>query len=161
MYGKRGKSTTRRKRFWRRRPLFASCRTANACRNSRTEFPPSSLARAGRVAAVDHAAAGQALCSAAEPRPRRRASITGITTRNGFCRSCRAPLHKSLRCYLLPGRFAELLSALVAKITMTFWPNAVAVPKVHPREAWTVWASCLGCGDDGAATAHPCTRWWG
>jgi len=88
-----------------------------------------------RVAAVDHAAAGQALCSAAEPRPRRRASITGITTRNGFCRSCLAPLHKSLSCYLLPERFAELLSALVAKITMTFWPNAVAVPKVHPREA--------------------------
>ena len=88
-----------------------------------------------RVAAFDHAGAGQALCSAAEPRPRRRASIMGITTRNGFCRSCLAPLHRSLRCCLLPGRFAELLSALVAKITMTFWPNAVAVPKVHPREA--------------------------
>src|SRR5690242_14805895 len=53
---------------------------------------------------------------------RKRASTTGITTRNGFCRSSSLPVHKSLRCYQSPRRLAELLSALVAKGTMTFWP---------------------------------------
>lgn len=49
-------------------------------------------------------------------RARLGASITSITTCNRFCRTTLTPLYKPLHCYLrasLPGRFAELLSALV------------------------------------------------
>ena len=86
---------------------------------------------------------------------RRRASITDITTRNGFCRSSHTPLHKSLRCYQSREGFAELLRALVAKINVTFWPNAVAVPQqALTAEAKFAW----GVEIDGAETAHPCRR---
>jgi hypothetical protein len=42
---------------------------------------------------------------------------------------------------------------------MTFWPNAVVVPMVHPRQALTVEGKfAWGVEIDGAETAHPCTK---
>lgn len=66
------------------------------------------------------------------------APVTGPST-------CCTPLREL--CALSTG-FAELLSALVAEKPMTFWPNAVADPKVHSPRALTRGAQVyLGCGD--------------
>lgn len=76
------------------------------------------------------------------------------------------PARLSANFALLSAGFAELLSALVAKITMTSWPNAVAFPKVHPRQAWTRGQDGLGRGvemdGDGLRIhAYRITEVWG